>query len=73
MTTQDPGRLLRKLRLERGLSQIQLAERAGVSQAVVSRVEVGHHSPTIRSLSRLADALDADLILDFNPRSFFHL
>ena len=43
------GRLTRRLRLLTGVSQAELARRAGVSQAAVSRLESGHavHAPMI--------------------------
>ncbi|WP_405530560.1 helix-turn-helix transcriptional regulator [Streptomyces avidinii] len=44
-----------------GLSQAQLAERAGLSQAKVSRVEGADAVPTLPLLRRLAHALDAGL------------
>lgn len=51
------------LREEHGLTQSQLAERAGMDQADVSRIERGSTSPTARVLQRIADALDADVRL----------
>jgi transcriptional regulator with XRE-family HTH domain len=63
------GELIRARRVELGLSQGQLAERAGTGQAVVSRVESGRTLPTLSVLQRLASALDCDLVLDLTPRS----
>jgi DNA-binding XRE family transcriptional regulator len=40
-----------------GLSQRELAKRAGISHTVVSRIESGEHSPSPRTLERLANAL----------------
>ena len=40
-----------------GLSQRELAKRAGVSHTVVSRIEGGDHSPSPKTLERLADVL----------------
>ncbi|MFG2294057.1 helix-turn-helix domain-containing protein [Streptomyces sp. NPDC048603] len=44
-----------------GLSQTQLAERAGLTQAKISRVEGADAVPTLPLLRRLAHALDASL------------
>ncbi|MFF1559869.1 helix-turn-helix domain-containing protein [Streptomyces sp. NPDC058279] len=44
-----------------GLSQAQLAERAGLTQAKISRVEGADAVPTLPLLLRLARALDASL------------
>ena len=51
------------LREQHGLTQAQLAERAGMDQADISRIERGSTSPTARVLQRIADALDADVRL----------
>ena len=51
------------LREKHGLTQAQLAERCGVDQGDISRIERGSTSPTARTLQRIADALDADVRL----------
>ena len=40
-----------------GLSQRELAKRAGISHTVISRIEGGEHSASPKTLERLADAL----------------
>ena len=52
------GRRLRVLRVKRGFSQEQLAERAEVHWTYVSGIERGRRSPTLNVLGRLAYALD---------------
>lgn len=52
-----------RLRLDLGLTQEQLAERCGIDQADISRIERGSVSPTVRTLQRIADALNADVRL----------
>ena len=55
------GPVLRRLRLERGLSQEELAERAGMaSHAHISRLESGRKQPTLEMLFGLADALKVE-------------
>lgn len=51
------------LRLAHGLTQGQLAERCGVDQGDISRIERGATNPTARTLQRIAEALDADVRL----------
>jgi len=51
------------LREKHGLTQAQLAERCGIDQGDISRIERGSTSPTTRTLQRIAQALDADVRL----------
>ena len=46
-----------------GLSQAELARRAGMTQPALSRLEAGGVVPTIPLLERISAALDADLIV----------
>ena len=48
-------------RVELGLTQSELAARAGLTQAKISRIEGSDAVPTLPLLSRLAHALDAVL------------
>jgi DNA-binding XRE family transcriptional regulator len=52
------ARLVAVRREELGLSQRELAKRAGISHTVVSRIEGGDYSPGRKTLDRLAEALD---------------
>lgn len=51
------GRNTRRLRLARGLTQEQLAERSGFTQYYISSLELGRRNPTIVSIYELALAL----------------
>ncbi|MBY9068241.1 helix-turn-helix transcriptional regulator [Hyphomonas sp. WL0036] len=55
------GKRLRQLREERGWSQEEFADRAGLHRTYVSAVERGVRNPTLSVLSRLADALAVTL------------
>lgn len=55
------GRRIKERRLERGLTLRALAERSGVSAAMISEVERGAKSPTITVLSAIAEALETPL------------
>ncbi|MGA4841162.1 helix-turn-helix domain-containing protein [Streptomyces sp. G45] len=48
-------------RQELGLTQSELAERAGLNQAKISRIEGADSVPTLPLLRRLASAMDASL------------
>ena len=54
-----------KARMEKGLTQTQLAKKMGTKQAVVSRLESGVANPSVKFLMRLADALDCRLEIRF--------
>jgi uncharacterized protein len=49
----QPGQLIRERRLANGLTQRQLAIRAGSTQPAISRLESGELSPTFETLERL--------------------
>lgn len=51
------GKVLRALRVERGLSQEALALEAGVQRNYVSLIERGMNQPTITIIFKLASAL----------------
>jgi HTH-type transcriptional regulator/antitoxin HipB len=63
------GRTVRERRLALGITQIELAERAGMTQSAVSRLEAGGMTPTISVLDRVAAALDAELVVTINPHA----
>jgi ribosome-binding protein aMBF1 (putative translation factor) len=63
------GQAVRERRLELGLSQVELATRAGMTQPALSRLEAGGVVPTIPVLDRISAALDADLIVTINPHA----
>ena len=57
----DVGGRLRQLRLARGLSQRELARRAGVTNSTVSLIEQNSVSPSVSSLKKLLDALPVSI------------
>jgi ribosome-binding protein aMBF1 (putative translation factor) len=61
------GEQVRRLREARGMSQQELARRAGTSQPAIARLEAGGVDPRLETLHRLGRALDADLVLRFQP------
>lgn len=61
------GAQLARRRRELDLTQIQVAERSGVSQADVSRIERGAVVPSVGTVQRLASALEAHWILVEGP------
>jgi ribosome-binding protein aMBF1 (putative translation factor) len=63
------GKAVRDRRLTLGLSQVELAARAGMTQPALSRLEAGGVIPTIPLLDRISTALDADLIVEIAPHA----
>lgn len=51
------AKLVASRREELGISQRELAKRAGISHTVISRIEQGEHTPSRKTLERLTDAL----------------
>ncbi|MEV7787001.1 helix-turn-helix transcriptional regulator [Streptomyces sp. NPDC088106] len=60
------GQAVYDRRTECGLSQSELARRAGMTQPQVSNIEGGDSVPTLPLLTRLAKALDASLTIDLD-------
>jgi predicted nucleotidyltransferase/DNA-binding XRE family transcriptional regulator len=60
------GELLREARTSAGLSQSDLARRAGVPQSVVSEYEAGKRQPAVPTLARLVAATGHELTLSLN-------
>ena len=56
---------LRKLK---GLTQAEVAERAGISRTNVSRFESGEYNPTLEMMVKLATAMDLDISVTLKPR-----
>lgn len=52
------GLVLREARDQAGLSQAELARRAGVGRTSITNLEQGHQSVTLDLLFRLADAMN---------------
>jgi transcriptional regulator with XRE-family HTH domain len=59
------GSAIRKRRLSKVLTLVDLASKAGLSQPFLSQVENGRARPSLMSLHRIADALDT------TPQAFF--
>ncbi|QJQ94458.1 MULTISPECIES: cupin domain-containing protein [Halomonadaceae] len=57
----DVGNRLKQLRLSRGLSQRELAKRAGVTNSTISLIEQNSVSPSVSSLKKILDALPVSI------------
>ncbi len=50
---------IKELRKEKGLSQTELAEKAGTTQVTISSIEKGYYAPTAYTSGLIAMALDS--------------
>ncbi len=57
--------LIASTRIKLGITQNQLAEKSGVSQANISKIENGSYRPSIVTLKKIADGLGKRLTIDF--------
>ena len=53
------------LRKKKKISQAKLAEKIGMKQSAVGRIEAGKQNLTIETLQKIAFALNKELIIDF--------
>lgn len=62
-----------KCRAEHGHSQAALAHLLGVSQPVVARLELGEHTPTWNTLTRISRETGLHFVVDVDPKDGTHL
>ncbi len=61
--------LIKQARHDAGVTQLELAHRAGTAQPAVAAYESGVRTPTLATLERLLDACEHDLQLAAAPRT----
>lgn len=61
------GNLIRRARKQRGLSQTQLGEKAGLRQATISMIETGNPAATLETILTVLSVLDLEFRIA--PRS----
>jgi len=52
---------LKRLRAKRGWSQAVLSKQSGLTKEYIARLELGHHDPSLSTLTKLAKALRVPL------------
>lgn len=61
MRPESLGQRVRQLRIERNLTQMELASRGGVSHSALSKIENSQLSPTFETILRIVDGLEIDI------------
>ena len=51
------GKTIKKLRVEKGMSQAELAQAADITPSFLSLIENDHRAPSLSALHRIADGL----------------
>ena len=64
----DVIRAIVDARTSQNLTQKELAERTGINQADISKLENGTRNPSINLLKRLADGMGMALKIEFVPK-----
>lgn len=64
----DVIRAMVHARTSQNLTQKQLAERTGINQSDISKLENGTRNPSINLLKRLAEGMDMVLKIEFIPK-----
>ncbi|WP_297959501.1 helix-turn-helix domain-containing protein [uncultured Ruminococcus sp.] len=55
------GQVVRKIRLEKGISQETLADLSGLHRTYMSDVELGKRNVSLENIDRIANALDVSI------------
>ena len=63
----EPGYQIARLRIQRGLTQAQLAELVGTRQPSIARLESGQSHPSLSFLQRVAEVLQARVEVNLIP------
>ena len=66
-TVATAGALLREARLRSGLTQAELARRAGVTQSVISAYESGRRQPALTTLASLIWSAGLEMTVTLHP------
>jgi transcriptional regulator with XRE-family HTH domain len=59
--TEDPGKQIKKLRLEKGLSQDRFGHKIGLSGKTISAYETGKITPSLKVLERISQTYNVTI------------
>lgn len=60
---------LHHARIMRNLTQKDLSRLSGIDQSNISKIESGDSSPSLKTMKKLADAMDMELKIEFVPKN----
>ena len=63
----DCAVLIKGLRIDLGLTQQELANKCGMKQEEIARIESANHYPTIKTLEKIAKSVGRKLVMSFEP------
>ena len=64
----DVIRAIVDARTSQNITQKELAERTGINQADISKLENGTRNPSVNLLKRLAEGMNMTLMIEFVPK-----
>lgn len=56
-------------RKQKGITQVELSQKAGISQPNITRFESGNYNPSLEMLVRIAEALDMKLEIELKEKN----
>ena len=68
----NTGELIRKYRMEKGMKQVELAQKTGIVVSTIRQYELGFRKPKIDRVKMIADALEVpfECLLEFETKIF---
>ena len=64
----ETGHAIIRARSAFGLTQQQLAEKTGIRQGDISKIEHGNSNPSLKTLKRIADGMGLKVTIAFEPK-----
>src|SRR3982751_2200148 len=65
----DLGDKLREIRVQRKLTQAEVAKKAGITQPALSRIELGGGVPTLEMLDRIGRAIGVRFVISVGDKN----
>lgn len=59
------GKVLKEARKKKGYTQVALAEKSGLKQSQIARLESNSSEPRVSTLIKISKALDFELVIEF--------